>query len=77
LKELTIESFDAIAEGRPAPKPVRPVWSLPAIGGLLGIGVDGVRALLAEPGCPIQQKGGRYYVYADDLERWMRGNKAA
>ena len=71
MSELTPRSFDAITDRS------RPVWTLPAIGQLLGIGVDGVRALMKEPGCPIQHRAGRYYVYADDLERWLRGSEAA
>lgn len=76
MTELTPRKFDALVDGRLA-TPGRPVWTLPAIGHLLGIGVDGVRALMREPGCPIQHKGGRYYVYPDALERWLRGSEAA
>ena len=70
-KEITPRLFDrAIAARPPAP---RIIWTLSAIGARIGVGADFVRDVIArQPGSPIREVGGRYYVFEDDLFAFMR-----
>ncbi len=66
---LTAERFDETVGAR---KRERPTWILDAIGALIGVGADTVRALAKEPGSPIHRRAGRWYCYESELLAWMR-----
>lgn len=74
MKKLTVDRFDRMTDKMTAHiKPVRIIWTLPAIGRRIGVGVDFVRDTLAkQPGSPVKDIGGRYYAFEDDLIAYLR-----
>jgi hypothetical protein len=73
MKTLTPEAFDRLT--RMPAREDRIIWTLAAIGARIGTGVDFVRdTLVAAPGSPIRELGGRYYVFEQDLLDFMRAS---
>lgn len=73
MTELTTKTFDNMVRGRRE----RPVWTLDAIGNLIGVGPDFVKTLAAIEGSPIHEIGGRWFCYESELIAWMKGARAA
>lgn len=73
-KAMTPDEFDQ-ALARVHVREDRIIWTAKGIAGHLGCGEDYVRRTLArEAGSPIRQRGRRIYVYADELDRFMRSD---
>ncbi|MBN9334916.1 hypothetical protein [Devosia sp.] len=71
MTKLTPETFDALT--RMPAREGRIIWTLPAIAGRIGVGVDFVRDTLAkQPGSPVKEIGGRYYAFDDELIAFLR-----
>lgn len=71
MKTLTPERYDQMTSH--IKTPVKIIWTLPAIGRRIGVGVDFVRDTLAkQPGSPVKEIGGRYYAFEDDLIAYLR-----
>ncbi|MEH6718862.1 MAG: hypothetical protein V7704_08285 [Aurantimonas endophytica] len=67
---LTPKAFD---RKTPQSRPDRIIWTLAAIGARIGVGTDLVRDTLAkQPGSPVKEIGGRYYVFGEDLIAFPR-----
>lgn len=72
MTTLTPDRFDALARNMHA-REDRIIWTLPAIAGRLGVGVDFVRDTIAkQPGTPVKEIGGRYYAFESDLLYFLR-----
>jgi len=68
---MSAELFDAVVQ--PSRRRDRIVWTLPAIGSVIGVGPDFVRDTLAkQPGSPVKEIGGRYYAFEEDLIAFLR-----
>ncbi|WP_299939441.1 hypothetical protein [uncultured Nitratireductor sp.] len=75
MTEITPRRFDRMTRERAGRSPARIIWTLPAIGAVIGVGPDFVRDVIAkEPGSPIREIGGRYYAFEDDLIAFLRGD---
>ncbi|MBN9347554.1 MAG: hypothetical protein J0I48_15390 [Devosia sp.] len=72
MTTLTAQTFDAMTRRRE-----KPVWTIEAIGNIIGVGPDFVRTLAAIEGSPIHQVGGRWFCYESELIEWMKGQRAA
>lgn len=73
MTELNPRTFDRMVTGRRE----KPVWTIEAIGNIIGVGPDFVRTLAAIDGSPIHQVGGRWFCYESELIEWMKTQRAA
>lgn len=68
--EMTRNTFDHMPRKS---RQDRIIWTLAAIGDRIGVGTDFVRDTLAkQPGTPVKEIGGRYYVFEDELLSFLR-----
>lgn len=75
-KPLTPARADALLGDRKSSSgQPRIIWTLGGIAKRIGCGTDFVRDTLArQPGSPIRQVGGRWFVFEDDLITFLRGS---
>lgn len=53
-------------------EPDRPLWGLPQIAQVAGVGIDTVRRWHLETDAPISKPGGRYFTMRRALMQWLR-----
>lgn len=74
MTTLTPEHFDTLTRAHAPAREDKIIWTLPAIAGRIGVGVDFVRDTLArQPNSPVRELGGRYYAFDDELIAFLRG----
>jgi hypothetical protein len=74
MSALTPERLDAILS---PPKPEK-LWGAPAIARALGVSVDKVRSLAANPNVPIYKpEGAGYFAFRAELEAWLKTKATA